>query len=409
MCSCPDEPGDGSLSEDPIRKVEAVASLAGRQVPCTDAAYARLSKRLDYAVERGELKLVRPAELVDQRRSGARYSRVEIEVYRLTLESAGINGRAAGQRRHVDARPRLAGEDGELVSAAKASELTGRAHSTVRYWGPRGKYGARMIGNAWFFPRDRLPARRAPYRPLVTLPCAGGCGKSVKRSASAVERSVNVKFYCSECFPAARAELLRQGAANAPRPSRKPKQSAAMLRRWAEGKYDKDAHAERMKDTITTINKSPKKLVDRIESLRVGRGLASLTPAQRDELATKANQRSQADSPAKASAEVQGDRAAEKHAQGWEVAEIADEQHVVIRTVKRWLKERGRSERSPGRREAKQRRRIVKHLEQTVGNVERRDLQRATNLSARELGDRLHELGADVFDVNGRACVALVS
>lgn len=164
----------------------------------------------------------------------------------------------------------------ELVSAAEAERIVGVSRSAVKKWGQTGKYGARKIGSRWFFRRDLLPARedlRAPSEPPVTVWCAGGCGTELRRNAADVRRCRSRRFYCSACFAKAKPELLREGLAKATRATRKPGQSATMRRRWQEGKYDVDAHAARIREVITAINRSPGRYRDRMALLRLGRGL----------------------------------------------------------------------------------------------------------------------------------------
>jgi hypothetical protein len=108
-------------------------------------------------------------------------------------------------------------------------------------------------------------------------------------------------------------------------------------------------------------------------------------------------------------ARAQADRAEGLHAQGWDVAEIAEELTAAVPTVERYLRDRGRSEASPGRREAKQRRRIIRHLTKAAGSDRKRDIQRATKIPAAALAARLRELDVEHYKVNGEACVRLVS
>jgi hypothetical protein len=131
--------------------------------------------------------------------------------------------------------------------------------------------------------------------------------------------------------------------------------------------------------------------------------------SMRDSHRSRPHRQGQANTRAVAEARAQADRAAELHALGWEAAEIAAEIQTAAPSVERYLREGGLSERSPGRREAKQRRRIIKHLAGRGGSDERRNLQRATKLSSTELSARRHELGAETYEVNRRACVRLVS
>jgi hypothetical protein len=118
-----------------------------------------------------------------------------------------------------------------------------------------------------------------------------------------------------------------------------------------------------------------------------------------------ARRRAQRDGAVAAVAQEQADRAEGLHRAGASGPEIAEALSIAERTVKRYLDERGRSERSPGRREAKQRRRVVEHLERVGWSDERRGLQRATKMPAADLDARLAELNAEAFVVNGRACV----
>lgn len=404
-CS-PSPPAAGAMNTEQL-----IEFLAGERIPSRSGLYRWWLRRVAEAVEFGVLTdylvIGRP-----------RWSPTEAAGVKDALD--GIKG--GTRTRAQEARHALAAMVG-LAGVAEAVRLKGVKRKTAEGWSGQGdrpvRFGARRVGGEVFFELAQLEAYTPtiPAEKAITImrKCAGaGCKAQVPRTPSQLERTKD--SYCPTCWGQIKptAQVLRDGQARM-----EEHDPEELERRRSEGQQRRDRSTYGGGDgaRLRDLHRKPSVKRKRLRKMMWTKSRHVPTPEREREWDTNANRLAQADNPAKASADMQGDRAAELHAEGWGVAQIADQLHAAIPTVKRYLGERGRSERSLGRREAKQRRRILEHLERVPTDpngglaypLSRRDLQRATGLSGSELGARLDELGADVFDVNGQACVRLVS
>ena len=374
------------LPPDPIRPRDAIAVRAGERVRGGSRRYSTYASQLvrDPRVTRYVL-----------RNGAVRYSRAEVEAL----------NRSPARAKRLEAEG--------LVNSAKAAALTGYTAATVVRWGQKGLYGARKVGGAWWIPRDQLPPKhKRTASPPMEVSCSV-CHEGMTRKASEVRRTLardGGRIFCPKCWAARREEVLKANRTfPEPTPETRAKMSAAQRRTWQEGKHDL-AHMDVMRERLEEVFKSPSRNIERANRVSLGRGGNGLTEERKSELAKRTRRRAQRDSPAAVEADEHRDRTAEMHAQGLDLGEIAEELCVAIQTVKRYLAECGSlSERSPGRQEAKQRRRIAAHLLRLGGADERRNLQRATGLSVAVLSMRLLELGCEEYEASGRACVRLVS
>jgi len=398
------------LPADALSLIEALSFLAGKPIS------GKRGSDGDYVLWRGRLRAaVRDGDVTEYTILGVRrYSRAQLEPLKANFDAAGINGHPARQRLRR-ARAERAEAEG-LVNTAETARIANVKRETAERWGGRRLYGARKIGGEWFFERVQIEARprRAAPGPAEPVTCRH-CGKPVMRTRSRRRRAKH--YYHGECWEKVWAQRLAEGLAEMDPAELFRRRSEAQQRSWSEEEGVRDSSDYGDGDRLRELHRKPSVQKKRYTNQMVAMTGHPPTREQMDNVLTNVHRRNQADNPAKASADAQGDHAAELHEDGWEIPKIADELHVAIRTVERYLEERGRSERSPGRREAKQRRRIVEHLERVPTNpnggladpLSRRDLQRATGLSGSELGARLDELRADVFDVKGQVCVRLVS
>lgn len=341
------------LPPDPIRRLEAITILAGKR-PRGATAYGRHAQRLEAAIGRGEVTRYR---LLGDHRD--RYSRAEVETLRLTLEAAGVGERAARSRRHIAALAKSAEDEG-LVDSATAQELCSVSRGTPNEWGRQGWYGARKVGGWWFFERKELPtSSRAPREPSRTIPCAGKCGRVVTRRASRVRETIarGGRFYCDECWPAARADVIQEARRLAPpRPSAETRQrmSEAHHRAWDEGKRDREAQSTVMRDVAVKLRSSPTRHVEQVEAMMRARGLA-LTGARRKELAGRALSRAQRNSGRSRETRRLEQAVAALDAKGMTAPEIHDalqgEFQGVTESYVRKIRQRlGLSQRKPGPR-----------------------------------------------------------
>lgn len=341
-------------SAEALTTAEAIEVLAGGPVVRTSTAYRRLYARLRAEANRG-----RVAEEVGGRYR--RYRRDQVEALAAAFEREGITRRPTSRRRVIEA----AGKEGEalgLIGTQAISEATGIPADTIRGWGQRGLYGARRIRGCWFFDPAAIASRpaRAPKLPLIEVPC-DCCGQSIKRKASEVRRREalaatagrKAQWFCDDCWPGigkhhslivgqrGRGKSDAKGRANV---------SAAVRRQWEDDKRSRADAARRMAAIVSTLLKSPKRIVGWQDARLRGRHGRPLLDDERAQLEARARSRAQADTDRSRATRHQEERLRELWGTNATVDDIAKALGTTASNVKQMRRRLSLPRRPTGRR-----------------------------------------------------------
>ncbi len=211
-------------------------------------------------------------------------------------------------------------------------------------WGPSGRYGARKIGNGWYFDREQVEARqRARYGHAVPGVVCWGCGEPLTRTPSQLRRGK--RPHCGKCWPEAAPQRLAEGLADLDPDERFKRQSEGQQLSWSDGNRDRDEYAQLALTSnglaeILRLQNSTKTRPERIDKMIRTRtqGAYGLTEERWQQIAINALSSGQLGSARSQAARDLEQRVAELWPTDKTLQEIADSLHVSRQQVWRICK-----------------------------------------------------------------------